>query len=369
MHDLITSPFLGDYLVVKPGLPAGLAISAARYRQLADATEFPEWLVNAAHRAWDLDLYGQSTAGRLLVRPDTGKPYGKATWELNLGCNYDCEHCYLGLKTFAGLDWEARERLLTTIRDSGVLWLQLTGGEPMVDRLYGPVHARAYELGLMIEILTNGSRLDHPAILELLTTYPASRICVSVYGATPDTYDALTRRPGSYRRFRRGLDAALQAGCVMDLSLIITSRNVHEIDAMRGLAESLGLKWREYSTMSPTIHGGDETLPSQSPQYSTRRKVFTGCDAGHTSYHVDPFGKASICKIGRHPNIDLTAHGIDGLADLGEIADRLLLRQGACTGCTLQSTCGTCMPLVTLYRTARAPLATYCQHGHRKETP
>jgi len=46
---------------------------------------------------------------------------------VNLGCNYDCEHCYLGDKMFAGLDWPGRERLLSVMADAGVLWLQLTG--------------------------------------------------------------------------------------------------------------------------------------------------------------------------------------------------------------------------------------------------
>jgi hypothetical protein len=53
------------------------------------------------------------------------------------------------------------------------------------------------------------------------------------------------------------------------------------------------------------------------------------------------------------------AEGVEGLTRLGGIADKLLLRQG---GCTLQGTCGTCMPLVTLYRKAKAPLSAYCQH-------
>ncbi|GAA4235884.1 hypothetical protein GCM10022254_44170 [Actinomadura meridiana] len=99
-----------------------------------------------------------------------------------------------------------------------------------------------------------------------------------------------------------------------------------------------------------------------------KRKTFTGCNAGHTFFHVNPFGKASICKVGREPNIDLITEGVEGLRGLGAIADSLLLRQGGCTGCELQGTCGTCMPLVQLYRKAKAPLATYCQH-REKETP
>ena len=71
---------------------------------------------------------------------------------------------------------------------------------------------------------------------------------------------------------------------------------------------------------------------------------------------------ASICKVGREPQIALVEEGLTGLARLGGIADRLLLRQGGCTGCQLQGSCGTCMPLVTLYRKAKAPLSAYCQH-------
>jgi hypothetical protein len=51
----------------------------------------------------------------------------------------DCKHCYLGLKEFAGLGWPARERILVAMRDAGVLWLQLTGGEPTIDPLFAKV--------------------------------------------------------------------------------------------------------------------------------------------------------------------------------------------------------------------------------------
>jgi hypothetical protein len=69
-----------------------------------------------------------------------------------------------------------------------------------------------------------------------------------------------------------------------------------------------------------------------------------------------------MCKIGREPNVSLVEEGIEGLGRLGAIADGLLQRQAGCTGCTLSASCGTCMPLVTLYRKASAPLANYCQH-------
>jgi MoaA/NifB/PqqE/SkfB family radical SAM enzyme len=361
VHDLLVSPFLGEYLILRPGDARGVKISGQRYKELSDISNAPSWLAEVSRRAWNTD------PGVVLIRPESALGYGKASYELNLGCNYDCEHCYLGLKKFGGLDWPDRARLLEVLRDAGVLWLQLTGGEPMVDPLFGEVYARAYELGMMIEILTNGSRLADPKILDLLSARRPSRVIVSVYGATQETYDGLTRRKGSFKTFIRALHAAHSAGLRLELSLIITARNVREKDQMADLARTFGRISGEYGNMSPTIYGGSESLPSQSPEYLTTRKPFTGCEAGHTSFHVNPFGRASICKIGREPSVDILAEGIEGLTRLGQIADSLLRRQGGCTGCTLQDTCGTCMPLVQLYRKAKSPLSGYCQHKEPEE--
>lgn len=106
---------------------------------------------------------------------------------------------------------------------------------------------------------------------------------------------------------------------------------------------------------------------AQAPEHLTERTPFTGCDAGHSFFHVNPHGKASICKVGRDPQISLLAEGVEGLRRLGGIADRLLLRQGGCAGCTLSGTCGTCMPMAALFRKAKAPLGHYCQHTEERK--
>ncbi|MFC4859467.1 radical SAM protein [Actinophytocola glycyrrhizae] len=366
MHDLIASQFLDDYLLLRPGSSSGIKIGSHRHRELerAASESCPTWLVDAVQRRWpDLDLTDRRVDQAVLVRSVSPFGYGRASYELNLGCNYDCEHCYLGLKKFEGLSWENRERLLHIMRDAGVLWLQLTGGEPLIDKLFLDVYRLAFELGMMLSISSNGSRLHNPMILELLTTLRPYRLTISVYGATADSYDGLTRRRGSFDKFMKGMRAANEASLPMNLNLIVTNTNAHELDAMKALAEQFDLPYHVFSNMSPTIYGGAESLPAQSQEYLRKRKPFTGCSAGHTFFHVDPHGMASICKVGRDPQIPLMDEGVDGLTRLGGIADGLLLRQGGCTGCQLQGTCGTCMPLVTLYRKAKAPLSAYCQHG------
>lgn len=261
----------------------------------------------------------RNSGDTLLVRPRHRAGYARASYELNLGCNYDCEHCYLGEKLFAGMDWEDRERLLNITLDPGVLWLQFTGGEPLID----------------------------PRVLDLLTTMRPYRVTLSLYGATEDSYDGMTRRRGSFRRFMRGLAAAHEAGLSMRINCV----------EMRALAGRFGIASFEYLNISPTIHGSGEVLPSQAHEVMRPKKPCTGCNAGITHFHSDPHGRASICKVGREHQVDLMAEGVGGL------------RRLAVAGCALQKSCGTCMPLANLYRQAAAPLETYCQHGSGPLTP
>ncbi|MGH3614313.1 MAG: radical SAM protein [Pseudonocardia sp.] len=370
MHALIASPFLGEHLVVRPGHEQGIRISLRRYRALADDTRrnepVPEWLADAAKRAWGMELTGASLADTVMVRPSSELEYARASWEINKGCDYDCEHCYLGLKRFEGLSWDGKMTLLEVMRDAGVLWLQITGGEPFIDAHFPASYEYASSLGMMIAISSNGSQLSRPRILECLTRHRPYRLTLSVYGATAETYEGLTRSRGAFGRFTRGLDAAREAGLPVRLNIIVADRNAHELDAMRALADHHGFPHQVYTNMSPTISGGGEPLPTQAADFLRRRRPFTGCNAGHTFFHSDPFGKASICKVGRDPQIDLIAEGTNGLRALGGIADGLMLRTGGCSGCTISGSCWTCRPLAKLYQEASAPLSSYCQHSEKR---
>ena len=137
-----------------------------------------------------------------------------------------------------------------------------------------------------------------------------------------------------YARARRRAWAGLR----MRINNVLSNRNAHERDAMKAIADRYGIPSFEYTNVTPTIHGTGEVLPSQAHEVLRRHDPYTGCNAG-------------------------VAEGPEGLRKLAVIADRLVTRNGSCTGCTLQKTCGTCIPLPNHYRQASAPLETYCQHG------
>ncbi|MEU7163158.1 radical SAM protein [Streptomyces morookaense] len=336
------------------------------YQQLADTVAarlpVPPWLVDAAGKAWAVDLANKRSDRAVIVRPATVLGYSRATWEINLGCNYNCEHCYLASRPFEGLSREEKFLMLAMLRDAGVLWLQITGGEPLIDPDFRAAYQHAYALGMMIEILTNGSRLHQH--VDLLATMPPHKVTVSLYGATAESFDSLTRRRGSFKNTMHGLDAARAASVPFELTLIITKHNAHEREQMRTLAEQYAVPFKEFSNISPTYTGGPDPLATQAPEYLDKTAVFQGCPAGHTFFHVDPHGRATMCKIGRDNPIDLMAEGLDGLVRLPAIADAQMLRTGGCSGCKFSATCRVCRPLAKAYQAAKAPLNTYCQHGN-----
>src|ERR1700757_2624164 len=242
-HQLIASPYPEGHVVVRPGYDGAVRIGADRYAELRDAPAdalVPAWLADPVRAGGGTNLAGRLTGETILIRPETAYGYARASYEVNLGCNYDCEHCYLGEKMFAGMDWPGRERLLEVMAQAGVLWLQLTGGEPLIDPLFAETHARAWDMGMMIQISSNGSRLDRPRTLVLLPTRRPDRLTLSVYGATEPSYDGMTRRRGSFRRFMRGLAAAHEAGLAMRINIVVSNRNAHEVPAMRAIADRFG---------------------------------------------------------------------------------------------------------------------------------
>jgi len=232
VHEVIASPYPEGHVIVRPGSEGGLRIPLAAYAELAqeerDGT-VPMWLANAVPAEWHLDLRGRPVGNTVLVRPETPYGYARASYELNFGCNYDCDHCYLGEKRFAGLEWSKREA-------------------PQADgrcgRALDPTHRRRASDGPTVRRHTlaclrhrhDDSDFDQ-RVTAVSPRYPGNshctppyRVTVSIYGATADSYDGLTRRPGSFKRFMRGVLSAHDAELPLRFNIVVTKRNEHAAD-------------------------------------------------------------------------------------------------------------------------------------------
>jgi radical SAM protein with 4Fe4S-binding SPASM domain len=176
--------------------------------------------------------------------------------EVTARCNNDCRHCYINLPA-ADLETQvrelSREEILKIAREAvsmGAMWCLLTGGEPLLREDFGDIYLDLKRLGLLVSVFTNAC-LVTPRHVELFTKYPPRDVEVTVYGVTRETYEAVTRKPGSFAAFRRGLDLLLEAGLKVRLKAMALKANVHELP---GIARFCRGRTKDYFRFDPLLH-------------------------------------------------------------------------------------------------------------------
>lgn len=172
--------------------------------------------------------------------------------ELTLKCNIRCLHCYNFDRDTKGpacsdgeqapeLSLDEILRVLGELRQAGCLFLSLTGGEVLSSPHLFPVLDRARELGLAVQLLSNGTLL-RPGVAARLASYRnLLGVSVSVYGASAEVHDGITQVRGSWRRTLDGVDRLRARNVAVRLKLIVMRTNAHEVAAMRELAAARGL--------------------------------------------------------------------------------------------------------------------------------
>lgn len=176
--------------------------------------------------------------------------------EITARCNNNCRHCYINLPANdrqAQAD-ELSLQEIASIADQalelGAVWVLLTGGEPLLRPDFADIYLMLKRKGLLVSVFTNAA-LVHDEHIALFTKYPPRDIEITIYGASPETYQAVTRVPGSYAAFVRGLDGLLAAGIRIRLKAMALRSNLADIDAMA----DFGRKYtKDYYRFDPVLH-------------------------------------------------------------------------------------------------------------------
>jgi cyclic pyranopterin phosphate synthase len=133
-------------------------------------------------------------------------------------CNYKCVYCRDGESSpqYPELGIDEYLRLIVAFVGLGITKVRLTGGEPLLRRgLLELVQelARMQTLDgqqLDLALTTNGHLLDKLA--EPLKAAGLDRVTVSMDAVDPETFERITRVPGSFKKVLGGVRAALKAG-------------------------------------------------------------------------------------------------------------------------------------------------------------
>ncbi len=176
--------------------------------------------------------------------------------EITARCNNDCRHCYINLPA-ADEDAQRHELSLAEIGsiasqavDLGALWVLLTGGEPLLRKDFCDIYLLLKKKGLLVSLFTNACLITEKHI-ELFKQYPPRDIEVTVYGISQETYEAVSRKPGSFARFKHGLDLLIENGVKVRLKAMALRSNVHELPAIAAFCRQ---HTSDYFRFDPLLH-------------------------------------------------------------------------------------------------------------------
>jgi MoaA/NifB/PqqE/SkfB family radical SAM enzyme len=310
---------------------------------------------------------------------DEGIPL-HATLALTHRCNFRCVHCYVLPNAKAPEtelsteDWLA---LAQEAADAGCFSILLTGGEPLLREDFADIYLGIRKMGVHVMLFTNASRVDE-RVIEILQAAPPRLIEVTLYGATPETVEAVTGHPDGFKNAVRGVALLRKAGLPVRLKTVLMQPNRHEFETLRNLAAGDDLPLRYDAMIQPRFSGDTEIerlrippaevaemearlipeLAGQWKQQQERQSAqvdhsatnLYACAAGAISFYVSADGMVQPCVSAvrhgvRYERGDLLKAFREGRQAVRSIPVPVNYE---CAACDDRVFCGSCPPVAEL---------------------
>ncbi len=317
--------------------------------------------------------------------------------ELTERCNNDCVHCLINRPEH---DAEALAAELTTaeIKDIlkqaaalGCFKVRFTGGEPLLRPDFAEIYLYAKRLGLKVLLFTNATLIDNE-LIQLLKKYPpGEKVEVTVYGMTKESYESVSRAPGSFDAAFRGTDLLLKNNIPFVVKSAFLPQNQQDVETFESWAKTipwmdkppryamfLDLRSRHDSEsrnariqkLRVSPQEGLKLLTRDAESYKQGMRDFCekftrppgdklfACGAGHKSGTVDAYGRFQMCMLLRHPDFayDLRSGTLEDALD--NVFPKFLQTRALnndylqkCAKCFLKGVCEQC------------PAKSWSEHG------
>jgi mycofactocin biosynthetic radical S-adenosylmethionine protein MftC len=234
------------------------------------------------------------------------------TWELTYACNLACVHCLSssGRRDPRELTTAECRQVIDTLRRMGVFYVNIGGGEPTVRPDFWELveYATGHQVG--VKFSSNGIRIGAAEARRLAATDYVD-VQISLDGATAGVNDAV-RGSGSHAVAIRAMDNLKAAGVAgFKLSVVVTRRNVGQLDQLKALADGYGAQLR-LTRLRPSGRGVDSwhelRLTAAQQRYLhgwLRARVARGEEVltGDSFFHLAPYGGPlpglNLCGAGR----------------------------------------------------------------------
>ena len=330
-------------------------------------------------------LEGATTVERMLLdQARRTRTPANGSIELLPLCNMNCDMCYVRLSRE---EMEAKGRLRTAdewleigrqMKDAGVLFLVLTGGEPFLYPDFRRLYLELRKMGMIITINTNGTLINED-LAEFFGKYKPRRVNITLYGTDEETYDKLCHYPGGYEKTLRGIRLLREQGVDVKVGGSLARANRDDLDKLLDIGEELDIPVRVDTYMIPATRERDLPYNMQSrlnPEEAARARILAlkremgpevfpqyvcqsveradhpepaeakpghmSCMAGQCSFTINWQGEMRPCVILTEPAISVFEVGFKAAWKyIVEETHKILLNE-KCSTCHMRHLCRTC---------------------------
>ncbi len=234
-------------------------------------------------------------------------------------CGQNCDYCYNKKRSGIPMDTEVILKTVHELKELGVFWLGLTGGEPLLNQDIVRIIENA-SADCAVKLFTTGCSLTRE-LAEDMKNAGLCSVSVSLDHWIPEEHDAVRNYPGAYSQALKAIEIFKSVGGIhIGVSAVISKSmlNSGEVEKFISFLEGLGLHEAWLSETKPSIEPfwesseqvteAEKNMLSALQDRNNRKPGMTvnylghfesaqnfGCNAGHKMVSIDPFGEVSPC--------------------------------------------------------------------------
>lgn len=299
-------------------------------------------------------------------------------------CNMNCDMCYVRLSK---QEMESQGRLRTAeewlalgreMAESGVLYLQLTGGEPLLYPGFHEVYLGLKKLGMILTVNTNGTLINEEWA-AFFAAHKPRRMNISLYGSSDEAYSRLCHYPGGFYRTIEAIRSLRAHGVDVKLNVMLTNANKSDLDWYYALSRELDVPINVDTYLFPATRErqrifSHKTRPSPEEVAAARIRIMQlemgeavfrqhaarevtyidslpdqlfqsrrlDCLAGSCSFVVNWQGMLRPCIMMKNPEVSVFDTGFEQGWQQIHVQSKKLFLPTACGHCRMRSICGVC---------------------------
>lgn len=320
-------------------------------------------------------LWFDTTNNLMLTAKRSGEPL-IGTFELTARCNLACKMCYIRrpasdmgiiLRERGAEEWI---RLGEEAAHAGTLLLLLTGGEPLLRNDFRQIYERLRQMGFIITLYTNAT-LVTPELANFFARLPPNKVEITLYGASPETYQAVCGSARAFEQTLRGIELLQGAGLEIGLRSTIIRNNIDDLEALKRFADERNLSFIYVMQVFKAVRGAESKAekerlavteildiapfgnkPHQGEEcpadyYESYIKVPENtdglfCAAGKCSYWITWDGRMLPCSLMDYPYVPVFESAFSTAWETIKESVKSITAPTACQCCEYRPFCSVC---------------------------